>query len=64
MYKKIGGDLRYILLNSSNTKFAPAMAAPVVLGNFPTLETRCDVPDIAIKGVELTTELLEGTGVS
>ena len=64
IYNKVGGDLRYFLLNGSNNKFAPAIAAPGMLNHFPTLETCRNVPDIAIKGIELTPELLEGTGIT
>ena len=64
MYRKVSGIFRYITLNSSNTKFVPAMAAPGMLEHFPTLETRRDVPGFAIKGIELTTELHKGTGIT
>ena len=64
IYKKVGTDLCYILLNSSNNKFAPAMAMPGMLDHFPMLKTCRGVHDIAIKGIELATELLGGTGIS
>ena len=64
IYKKVGTDIRYILLNSSNNEFASAMALPGVLNYFPTLETRCNVPDFAVKGTDLTTNLLEGTAIN
>ena len=64
IYKKFGGDLSYALLNGSNSEFAPAMDASGMLDHFPMLETHRNVPDIAIKGIELTPELLEGMGVT
>lgn len=63
-YKKVGTDIRYILLNSCNNEFAPAMAMPGMLEHFSTLETTRDVTDFAIKGIGLTTELIEGTGIT
>ena len=64
IYKRVGTDIRYILLNSSNNDVAPAMAMSGMFDYFSTLETWRDVPDLAIKGIELTTELLEGTGIT
>ena len=64
IYKKVGSDIRYILLNSSNNQFAPAMAMPGMLKHFPMLDTWRDVPAFAIKGIELSTELLDGTGIT
>ena len=61
--KKVGTDICYILLNSSNNKFAPTMAMPGMLNHFPTLETWCNVSDFAIRGIELIPEMLEGTGI-
>ena len=64
IYKRIGMDICYILLNSSNNEFAPAMAAPGMLEQFPTLETCCGVSDIAIKGIKLTPKLLKSTAIN
>lgn len=64
IYKKVGMDICYILLNSSDNKFAPSMAMPGIPNHFPTLETPRDVPNFAIKGIELTFELLKGTGIT
>ena len=64
MYKKVGTDICYILLDSSNNKFVPAIAMSGMLEHFPILETRRNVSDFTIKGTELTIELLEGTGIN
>ena len=63
LFKKLGGDVTTILMNSNNTRPAPAMTSSVILAIFLFLASCCDIPLFAVKGLELTITHIESTGI-
>ena len=63
-FKTLGGNINTVLMNSSNTELAPAMALPVILAMFPSLASRHDIPAFTVKGLELTISQIEDTSIS
>ena len=64
MFKKQNCALNYVLMNASNTEFAPVMANPDLTSHFVMLHSRTGIPDFLLKGEILTPEYLKETGVT
>ena len=64
IFKKQSGALHYVLVNDSNTEFAPVIASPDLTSHFSLLHPRTGIPDFALKGEILTPEHLKNTGVT
>ena len=62
--RESGGDVSTVLVNSSNTELAPAMASPSILAMFTFLTSCRDVPLFAVKGLEVMIYHIEDTGIT
>ena len=64
LLEKLGGDVSTVLMNSSNTELAPAIASPVILAMCPFLASCRNIPSFTVKGLELNISHTKNTGIT